>query len=86
MSSHAKDVADDLAVSAQLAAVSHQSDAAVALDLAIRVKAGWDPNAKKFTGGEPGPVTFRVKSTGKIQTSGHEHARLAVLSGVAELV
>jgi hypothetical protein len=84
--SHAQDVIDDNAVAAHLALVPHQSDAVNALDAAVRGKAGWDANAKKWTGIEPQPVTFRVKATGKIITSGHEQARRAVLSGVADLV
>jgi hypothetical protein len=85
--SHAQDVADDAATDALIrATVAHQSDSENNLDAAVRAKAGWDAVQKKWTNVDPLPVTFRMKATGKIITSGHEKARHAVLSGVADLV
>lgn len=80
--------ADDAALKTQLAAVSHQSDAVNALELEIKVKAGWVVinGVGLWSGKEPGPVTFRMNNTGKTLTSGYEHARRAVMSGVATLV
>ena len=80
--------ANDAALKTQLAAVQHQADSDNALELAIRVKAGWVVinGIGGWSGKEPGPVSFRMNSTGKIITSGYEHARRAVMSGVATLV
>jgi hypothetical protein len=86
MPTHAQIVAGEARVTAQLASVNHQSDTQNALDAAVRAKAGWDPVHKLWIGTDPGPVTFRMKATGKLITSGFEQAHRAVCSGVADLV
>jgi hypothetical protein len=66
----------DAATNAQIAAVPHQSDAVRELDAKVRAAAG----------DKLGPVKIRMKATGATLVTGFEHARKAVLSGVATLV
>jgi hypothetical protein len=84
--SAAQIAANDAALKSQLSAVQHQSDSQNALELAIRVKAGWDTIHNVWTAKEPTPVTIRMRNTQKILTLGYEPARHSVMSGVADLV